>query len=175
MKGLLRFLTIFAVLGLIASAVIFYFLTQQPDSAFTKRMIVPVVKPFVGFISGLSPHTNVDASEAAYLFSPDSLQQFFIVNASEATEKYAGKIIQVSGIVSDIATPTDTNIVVLLAIANDPLSNISCQMDPAFNERLQGVSSTAVVTIKGICSGAKQDDLLGSTDVLLNRCVLVQE
>ncbi len=174
MKRLLRFVTVCAVFGLVASAVFFYFITQQPESNFTKSVIVPLVKPIVGFVSGLSPHTNVDETKAEKLLTTDSLQQLFKENEQEATKSYNGKILQVSGTISNIASPTDTNIVVLLAIDSDPMSNISCQMDPAFNARMKGLSEGSIVSIKGICNGVKKDDLLGSTDVLLNRCVIIE-
>ena len=174
MKRLLRYLTVIAAFGLVASAVVFYFLTQQPESSFTKNVIVPLVKPIVGFVSGLKPHENVAGAEPDFIFPTDTLQYFFKANEQEATKNYNGKILQVSGTISNIASPTDTNIVVLLAIDSDPMSNISCQMDPAFNDRLKGLAAGSSVSIKGICNGAKKDDLLGSLDVLLNRCVIVQ-
>lgn len=174
MKRLLRYLTVIAAIGLVASAVVFYFLTQQPESGFTKNVIVPVVKPLVAFVSGLSPHTNVDETKADFTLSTDDLQKPFKADEQEAAKIYIGKIVQAKGTISSIASPTDTNIVVLLAIDSDPMSNISCQMDPAFNDRLKGLTAGSSVSIKGICNGAKKDDLLGSLDVLLNRCVVVQ-
>lgn len=174
MKRLLRYLTVIAAFGLVASAVVFYFLTQQPESAFTKNVLIPVVKPLVGFVSGLKPHENVAEATPDSMLSTDSLQHFFKRDEPEAAKAYSGKILQVNGTISNIASPTDTNIVVLLAIDSDPMSNVSCQMDAAFNERLKGLAAGSKVSIKGICNGAKKDDLLGSLDVLLNRCVIVE-
>ena len=64
------------------------------------------------------------------------------------------------------------NIVILLSV-DDPTSNISCQMDPTFNDRLKNLKNGGTITIKGICNGSKEDDLLGSLDVMLNRCIVV--
>ncbi len=151
-----------------------YFITQQPKSAFTKSVVVPVVKPFVDFLSGLTEHKNIEQSAAQFVLTSDELHEAYGKNESEAKAQYEGKILQVNGIISSIASPTDTNIVVLLGIESDPMSNISCQMDAAFNDRLKGLAAGSTVSIKGICNGAKKDDLLGSMDVLLNRCVIVQ-
>lgn len=170
----LTFLLIFGFVVILIGGVAGYFITQQPDSAFTKTVVVPVLKPFVDLLSGFSQHKNVEQSEAQFVLKPDELHEAYGKNESEAKAQYEGKIVQVNGIISSIASPTDTNIVVLLTIERDPMSNISCQMDPSFNERLEGLAAGSKVSIKGICNGAKKDDLLGSLDVLLNRCVIVE-
>lgn len=160
--------------ALLAGGIAGYFLTQQPDSAFTKSVVVPVVKPLSDFLSGFTTHQNIEQSEAQFILAADELHASFGKNETEAKAQFEGKIVQVNGVISSIASPTDTNIVVLLTIHNDPMSNISCQMDPAFNTRLKGLTTGSSVSIKGLCNGAKKDDLLGSLDILLNRCVIVQ-
>jgi len=161
---------LFALMGGIAG----YLIAKHPKSAVTKTIVLPVVKPLVDFVSGFTKHANVDRSEPQFILSPDELQAAFGKNEAEAKTLYEGKIVQVSGTISSIESPTDTNIVILLAIENDPVSNVSCQMDAAFNTRINGLAAGNNVAIKGICNGVHKDDLLGSLDVLLNRCVAVK-
>ncbi len=166
-------ITVLAV-GLIGGGTVFYFMTQKPESNFTKNVIIPVVKPIVDFASSFKKHTEVDKAKAAFALNPEELQGAFKNDETLASEKYLGKILEVAGSVASIASPTDTNIVLLLSIDKDAMSNVSCQMDSRFNDRIKGIGVGDSITIKGICNGVKKDDLLGSTDVILNRCVIVQ-
>ncbi len=173
MKTIPKWLTVLVVISFIAllgGGLMFYSVTQKPNSPFTQK----VIRPIVGFVSGFTKHQEVENSKPAFEMTADELQAAYLNNRENAMKSYDGKVLQVSGKISNIASPTDTNIVILLTIENDPLSNISCQMDPAYNERLKQIAPGETITMKGICNGFKEDDLLGSLDVLLNRCVVVQ-
>lgn len=146
----------------------FYFVTRQPEGFVTQK----IIKPLVGFISGFKEFENVDRAVPVFSLSSAELHQAFMQDEALAKTKFEGKVIQVSGVVSSIASPTDTHRVVLLEV--DGISNISCQMDPVFNERMKDIASGSSVRIKGFCSGIKRDDLLGSLDVLMNRCLVVK-
>lgn len=176
MKRLPKWLKFLLGMGLalaIAGAVAGYCIASHPDSAFTKRVVIPMVKPIVDLVSGFEKHKNVDQSKPAFTLSPNELQGAFVKDEAAAKTTYEGKVVQVNGTISSIASPTDTNVVVLLTIEGDAASNVSCQMDPAFNSRMNGIAAGSVISVKGICNGSKKDDLFGSHDVLLNRCVIV--
>ena len=163
----LAFLLGAGMLAAVIGGISFYSLTKQPDGFITQKMI----KPLVGLISGIKKFEEVADAKPAFTLSANELQSAFAKDEAKAMEMYNSQIIQVNGSISRIAAPTDTNRVILLEV--DGLSNISCQMDPRYNERLADVSPGSKVTVRGICNGSKMDDLLGSIDVLLNRCVLV--
>lgn len=176
MKRIPKWLKILLAIGLVAAiggAIAGYSIANHPDSAFTKSVVIPIVKPLVDLVSGFEKHQNVDESKPAFTLTTSDLQGAFVKDEAAAKTTYEGKVVQVNGTVSSIASPTDTNVVVLLAIDGDAASNVSCQMDPAFNSRLNGIAAGSVISVKGICNGSKKDDLFGSTDVLLNRCVIV--
>jgi len=162
------FLIIACIAFLAIGAITFYFITKQPESVVTQK----IIKPVVGFLSGFKQFEDIDASAPAYTLTAAELQGDFAQNETDAKLKYEGKVVQVSGIISSIASHADTNHVILLEV--DGISNISCQMDSRFNDRFRDISPGSNVSLKGICSGSKKDDLLGSLDVLLNRCVIVK-
>ncbi|HXH18199.1 MAG TPA: hypothetical protein VNJ07_03860 [Chitinophagales bacterium] len=168
MNRLPRWLNILLLLALLAAAVgaaVFYFVTRQPESVVTQK----IIKPVVGLLSGFKQFENVDKATPAFTLTSADLHSAFAKDEAQARALYEGKVIQVSGTVASIASPTDTNRVVLLEV--DGVSNVSCQMDPRFNERLKNVAPGNAVILKGICNGSKKDDMLGSIDVLMTRCV----
>ncbi len=170
MNRIPRWLAILLVVGLLAAlggGAAFYFITKQPESFVTQK----IIKPVVGFMSGFKKFENVDESKPDFTLSSVELQSAFATDEAQAKEMYQSKIVQVNGMISSITAASDTNLVLLLEV--DGISNISCQMDPQFHSRMGGVAPGNNVVIKGICSGSKKDDLLGSQDVLMNRCVLV--
>ena len=50
------------------------------------------------------------------------------------------------------------------------MSSVQCSMDPV-QTAYKNLSTGAVVTIKGMVTGYRSDELFG-TDVILNRCVM---
>ena len=172
MNNLPRWLKILTIAGLTAvlgGGIAFYCITRQPDSFVTQK----IIRPVVSFMSGFKQFEDVAESKPAFSMTSKELHSAFEKDEANAGKMYNGKVIEVSGTISSIAAPTETNIVILLSIEDNPVSNVSCQMDAAFNDRLQKYAAGSQVAIKGICNGAKKDDLLGSLDVLLNRCVIV--
>lgn len=161
-------LLIIGLIGLMGAGFVFFFVTKMPDSFITQK----IIRPVVGFVSGMKKFENVDAAKPEFSLEASGLYEDFMNDPAGAKNRYENKIVQVSGTVSGIAGQTDANRVILLEV--DGVSNISCQMDPQFNDRLTSISAGDALIIKGICSGAKTDDLLGSLDVLMNRCVIVQ-
>ena len=154
MKTTFKWLKVLIAVGLLAiigGGVMFYFITKQPDSFVTQKLIRPVV----GFISGFQQFENVDEAKPAFTLTPGELQGAFAKDEAKARATYAGKIVEVKGTISSIAQ-SDSNRVILLEV--DGMSNISCQMDPQFNNRLKDISAGKVVSIKGICHSAKKDD-----------------
>ena len=82
-----------------------------------------------------------------------------------ANKQFLGKIIQVSGPVTDIIKQQDTIINVFIGDLNS-LHKVSCLLDKRNAGSIDKYSKGNDITIKGICTGF----LL---DVELNRCVIV--
>jgi hypothetical protein len=156
------------LLAAIGGGLMLYFIAKQPDSFVTQK----IIRPIVGFVSGFKKFEDVDHAKPAHILTATEIHAAFEGDEAKAKTEFEGKVVQVNGIISSIASPNDANRVILLEV--DGNSNVSCQMDPQFIDRLIDIAVGDDVAIKGICSGSKKDDLLGSLDVLLNRSVLVK-
>ncbi len=170
MERVPRWLFFMIAAGLLAVAgggIAFYFITKQPESFVTQQ----IIRPVAGIISGFKKFEDVDESSPAFSLTPAELHAAFANDEANAKETYEGRILLVKGVISSIASPTDTNRVILLEV--DGVSNISCQMDSRFNNRLKDIAPGITISIKGICIGSRKDDLLGSLDVLLTRCAAI--
>src|SRR5688500_2948236 len=114
MNKIPKWLIVLLLIGLIAAlagGTVFYFLTYHPENTFTKSVIIPVMKPLVDKISGLKKHQAVEGAEPAFTMSTNDLYNSFAVSEADATTDFIGKVIQVSGIVSNVAGAGDQPVI----------------------------------------------------------------
>ena len=109
--------------------------------------------------------------EAAVKISAPELLASFASNDSLANLKFLGKIVEIDGILKNVETPED-NISIIVVGGKEAMSSVRCTMDSSYNRQSFSLEKGVAVIIKGICTGYNADELLGS-DVLLNRCVIV--
>jgi hypothetical protein len=104
---------------------------------------------------------SIDKADAVQINATDLFREFS-ENEQQATQTYNGKVLEITGIVSSIATNQEGKTIVQLQ-TNDPLFGINCTM-----EKEEMIKEGETVTIKGICSGF-------TTDVILIRCYLIKK
>jgi hypothetical protein len=109
-----------------------------------------------GDISAVQPTATIDASVIVNLYENDE---------QKANGQYLGKVIQVSGLITDIIKQQDTIVNVFVGDSNS-LHKISCLLDKRHFADIEKYTTGQPIVIKGICTGF----LL---DVELNRCVIV--
>lgn len=83
-------------------------------------------------------------------------------------QKYTDQVLSVTGVVKQIDAAENP---VVIALEGGGLSSVQCSMDSTHAVLYRSVKAGATVTVKGLCTGARTDDLFGS-DVILSRCVL---
>jgi cytochrome c-type biogenesis protein CcmE len=101
---------------------------------------------------------SIDKADAVQINATDLFREFS-ENEQQATQTYNGKVLEITGIVSSIATNQEGKTIVQLQ-TNDPLFGINCTM-----EKEEMIKEGETVTLKGVCSGF-------TTDVILIRCYL---
>lgn len=114
----------------------------------------------VGYYMYNKPHKVMSKQTADFKLSAEDLVSGY------SDEKYLGKIIEVQGKISEIATDTGNQKIILET--SDPMSGIICQMDHlSEHPQLSLVQTGDHVALKGYCTG----QLL---DIVLDRCVFIQ-
>ena len=115
--------------------------------------------------------TNKDLKNSKAEITTDaaSLIAAFEKDSSSANKKYTDKLIAVSGSVKSI--DKDGNPVVIALGQSGEMSSVQCSMDSVYANEYKAIKEGDQLTLKGICTGGRTEDLFG-TDVILNRCVL---
>ena len=113
---------------------------------------------------------NLHSVSSAYEITDSLLINEFIKNEQFSNSKYLGKIVSVTGQVKQLDKDGNTVTIVLGSMHN--ASSVKCAMDST--EKTANVQLSETITVKGACIGFNKDDLIGS-DVILNRCVLINQ
>jgi hypothetical protein len=112
-------------------------------------------------ITDEKPHVSVTAKELLLTYEKDTLE----------FSKNIDKVIVVTGTVKNIEAAENP---VVISLGNrDDLSSVQCSMDSSHAASYRNIKEGAALTLKGICTGGRTDDMFG-TDVILNRCVIIQ-
>jgi tRNA_anti-like len=106
------------------------------------------------------PHTNIKRVDAVKI-TATALYREFSEAEQTATEKYTGKVLEVTGIVQSVSANQDGKMLLQLQ-TDDPMFGINCSL-----EQDADVREGTTVRLKGICSGF-------TTDVILIRCYLIK-
>jgi hypothetical protein len=109
---------------------------------------------------------NADAQKTTAI----QLYSAFLSDSAAAQKKYSGKILSVTGIVSQVNT-NQQGLPVILLETNNGAGFINCTMEEKTTIIIKEKQS---IQIKGICSGLGQaDEELGlQPDLYLERCIL---
>ncbi len=117
---------------------------------------------------------NVDKLEVVFELTTDALIQEFTENENAATQKYAGKVLQVEGLLK--TTDVDDKGYYTVVLGNPVLpSSVRCSIDTLYSVDKNNLQINTPLTVKGICTGFNADELGLGSDVLLNRCIIIQK
>src|SRR5687767_8352722 len=100
--------------------------------------------------------------------SAASLIAAFEKDSAAAGRQYTDRVVAVQGIVKKIVR--DQQPVVIFLGEEGQMSSVQCSMDASYTEN-KNIDPGTAVTIKGMVTGYRTDELFG-TDVILNRCVI---
>lgn len=134
--------------------------------------ILVIVIAAVGFYAYKEfNRTNKDLknSKADFTLEAAALIAAFEKDSSSANKQYVDKLIAVTGHVKSI--DAQSNPVVIALGESGQMSSIQCSMDSAYANEYKAIKEGDQLSLKGMCTGGRTEDLFG-TDVILNRCVL---
>jgi len=127
----------------------------------------------LGLFTGLSrvfymfnkPHRNIEKETPAFILDDSVLYNSFTSDNNTSNQKYVDKVIQVSGVISELST-NDYQVSVILddAVSCD-LSKLSIEKNKLLVDTLE---IGDYITLKGKCDG--YDDIMG---VVLTQCFVI--
>ncbi len=136
---------------------------------FKKALLAVLVLGLIGLAVGYymwnKPHENIGSAEADVTVSAADLFTAFETDENAANALYLGKIIAVSGVVSESGTNEDGSARVVLETGG--MFGIACSLDPLTQHSRSAFPAGEKIRLKGKCSGY-------NLDVQLDRCVEVR-
>ncbi len=121
-------------------------------------------------------HINVAETKAFIKITAADLFNEFDSNETEAMNKYADKIVEVMGQVTstDLSNAKEPQ---LLLKGNGDNGFIRCGFKPEELEKMNNLD-TKTILLKGECKGmnsAEDLDLLADVDVVLSKCIIIED
>lgn len=117
---------------------------------------------------------SVAEQKANYSLKQEELFTAFSTDEKAATQKFGGKVIEVSGTVKTVETDDQGFSTIVLGDSSS-LSSIRCSIDSTVTQTALSLQSNTKIIIKGICTGYNADELGLGADILLNRCIIKQQ
>lgn len=129
-----------------------------------KILLIILVLAAAGIGAGIylwnkAPAKVEDSKSSA--ISADDLAIAFTGNEQQANGKYLNKVLDVSGMITEVSKNQDGKTVIMLGVASDPLSGVQCTMRD--NDVKAEIGKP--ITIKGFCNGY-------TLVVLLSDCII---
>lgn len=127
-------------------------------------LVVGLLGVFVAYKMYNKPHINVADEKADISLTANTLLDHFTSDETMANTKYLEKIIEVKGLVSEVATENGMGIITLKT--NDDFGSILCHLTADESKDMKQVKVGQEITIRGICTGFLMD-------VILVKCIII--
>lgn len=136
-----------------------------------KKLLLPLILlGIAGLAIGLymyfKPVTSMHRIKADHQLGAMALYEAFDQDETAAMGTYAGKILEVTGEISEVDDAGEAGINIGLE-AGGLMGGVRCRLDPGEKAAAQDLAPGQTVTLRGQCDGKLMD-------VELSRCVLVK-
>lgn len=118
-------------------------------------------------------HKDTANIQPDYSLSAKDLIKEFEENEKASNTKYWDKVIQVEGFVKEVSRD-DRGFYSIVLGDTASMSSVRCSIDSTHSMEAAVIKQGGHTIVKGICSGFKADEMLGS-DVILVRSVIDQK
>ena len=149
----------------------------------TKRMILTLVliavavAAFLAYKKYTQTHEDVLTLKADVQISASDLIKEFEAGDSAANKKYLDKIIELTGNVKKLEKDDAGDYTIVIGDTLS-MSSVRCLSDTNHRNDAAIVKENSTITIRGVCTGFKKNELLGEnlgSDVELTRSVIIKK
>lgn len=116
---------------------------------------------------------NLKDQKADYVLEASKLLGEFENREMEAQKKYIDQVVEIRGKVKG-TEQEERSLTIVLGDENSP-SSIRCAMDTLHHQDASGLAKGSSVIIRGICTGFNRDEMGLGSDLILNRCVIIDK
>lgn len=132
-----------------------------------KRIIIPLlalvlIGAAIGFYLYNKPVASLDNKKPDVVVTADEILADYESDEQAANDKYLGKVVEVSGKVSEVSTEGEKNKVTFET--SNPISLVITELDEG--NSVEGIEPGEHATVKGMCSGYLSDVILVRATVM---------
>lgn len=127
-------------------------------------LLLVLLGVFIAYKMYNKPHINVANEQADITLTANTILTDFTTDENAANTKYLEKIIQVSGVVSNVKTENNKAIITLQT-SND-FASILCHLSEESSKKVQSIKIGETIKLKGICTGFLMDVVLIKCEII---------
>jgi len=136
-----------------------------------KKVVLVIITAIIaavayGFYLYFKPRPSVSGMTPEYTLMATELVSEYDANEMAANSKYLGKVIEVSGVISEKLKDGKGGYTLTLQGAD--LAGVGCQFEENARASLHPLAEGQVVSVKGICTGVLMDVVLVDCVVSVN-------
>ena len=124
--------------------------------------VVGMIVAFLGYKFVYNKqHPNYENMEADFKIGAKDLYEAFKTDAATAGQKYNGKVVEISGVASNVEA-VDSLVVAVFAFEDGMFGSqgVRVTMLPKFNDGIKNHASVEEIVLKGFCSGYNDTDVI---------------
>tara|TARA_R110001592_G_scaffold8129_4_gene45036 strand:+ start:417 stop:836 length:420 start_codon:yes stop_codon:yes gene_type:complete len=127
-------------------------------------LILGIIGGFAAYKIYNKPHVNVGEASADLSVSADKILKDFILDETRANETYLEKIIEVTGVISDIKKEREKGIIALKT--NDDFGTVLAHLSEEATKKISSLKVGKSIVLKGICTGYLMDVILVKSEII---------
>lgn len=136
-------------------------------------LVFAAAAAFYGYKEFNRKTKSVAEQKANFNVQQEELLSAFSTDEKAATQKFSGQVLEITGTVKTVETDEKGFATVVLGDSSS-LSSIRCSIDSIQAQTATSVKSNSKIIIRGICTGYNADELGLGSDIILNRCIIIQ-
>lgn len=136
-------------------------------------LVFAAAAAFYGYKEFNRKTKSVAEQKANFYVQQEELLSAFSTDEKTATQKFSGQVLEINGTVKTVETDEKGFATVVLGDISS-LSSIRCSIDSTQAQTATSVQLNSKIIIRGICTGYNADELGLGSDIILNRCIIIQ-
>ena len=136
--------------------------------------LAAVVAAWYGYKEYTRTNKDLAYAKADFVLSATDLIKEYESNDAASAEKFNGKILEINGQVKAVEKDDKGYYTVVIG-DNTSMSSVRCAIDSTHQDKATGLINQSSVTVRGACTGYNKDEMGLGSDIILNRCVLINK
>jgi uncharacterized protein (DUF1330 family) len=137
-------------------------------------LLAAVAAAWYGYKEYTRTNKDLASAKADFVLAATDLIKEYESNDAASAEKYNGKIVEISGQVKAVEKDDKGYCTVVIG-DNTSMSSVRCAIDSTHQDKATGLINQSSVTVRGACTGYNKDEMGLGSDIILNRCVLINK